>query len=119
VVRHPETELIDYARDNHPGIAKMWADGTYRGLREHAAGQGIDLTIRTKGLGVAGFTPVPKQWKAGRSIGWTSRSRRLVLDYETNPRSSKSRVYWTMNRIMLRRLTIYRIGADDRITAPT
>jgi hypothetical protein len=47
----------------------------------------------------------------------------LVLDYETNPRSSKSQVYWTMNGIMLRTLTgaspitTYRIGADDRITA--
>jgi hypothetical protein len=48
-----------------------------------------------------------------------------VLDYETNPRSSKSQVYWTMNGIMLRRLTgtspitTYDIGADDRIAAPT
>jgi len=52
-----------------------------------------------------------------------SRSRPLVLDYEPNPRSSKSQVYWTMNGIMLRRLTgaspitTYRIGTDDRITA--
>jgi len=53
-------------------------------------GQGIDLTITTKGLGVDGFTPIPQRWKAERSIGWTSRSRSLVLDYETNPSSSRS-----------------------------
>jgi hypothetical protein len=47
-----------------------------------------------------------------------------VLDYETNPRSSQSPVYWAMNESMLRRLTgtspitTYRIDADDRITAP-
>jgi len=123
--RHPGTALIDYARAHHPAISKMWADGTYGGLREHAAGQGIDLTITTKGLGVAGFAPIPQRWKAERSIGWTSRSRRLVLDYETNPRSSESQAYWVMNGIMLRRLTgacpvtTYRIGTDDRITVPT
>jgi len=123
--RHPGTELIDYARQNHPTISKMWADGTYGGLREHAASQGIDLTITTKGLGVGGFTPIPQRWKAERSIGWTSRSRRLVLDYETNPRSAESQVHWMMNGILLRRLTgtspitTYRIGTDDRITVPT
>ncbi len=53
----------------------------------------FDLTITTKGLGVAGFTPIPQRWKDERRIGWTSRSRRLVLDYETNPRSAKSQVY--------------------------
>jgi hypothetical protein len=46
-----------------------------------------------------------------------------VLDYEPNPRSSKSQVYRMLNGIMLRRLTgacpitTHRIGADDRTTA--
>jgi hypothetical protein len=54
-----------------------------------------------------------------------ARNVQAAADYETNPRSSTSLVYWTMNGSILRRLTeaspitTFRIGADDRITAPT
>ena len=121
----PGRDLIDHLAARHPTVAKAWADGAYTGVRDHAATRGIDLEITTKGLGVTGFQPLPQRWKAERTLGWLGRSRRLARDYETRPRSEESQVYWTMNGIMLRRLTssspitTYRIRTDDAIAAPT
>jgi hypothetical protein len=58
-----------------------------------------------------------------RGVWLHRRKVHAAADYETDPRSSL--VYWKVNGIMLRRLTrtssitTYRIGADDRIAAPT
>lgn len=40
-----------------------------------------------------------------QSLGTLMLQRRLVRDYESNPASSESRVYWAITGVMARRLT--------------
>jgi transposase len=47
---------------------------------------------------------VPKRWIVERTIGWISRNRRLVRDFERHSRIAAAFVRMAMIRIMLRRL---------------
>ncbi len=102
---HTGRHLIDHLHEHQPDVVKAWADGNYRRLEPHATARGIDLEITTKGLGTPGFKPLWQRWKTERTLGWLDRSRRLARDYETTTRSSESQIHWTMNGLMLRKLT--------------
>ena len=60
-------------------------------------------------LGVKGFTVLPKPhrrtgWIVERTFGWFSFHRRLSKDYEVKLTHSESFIYWTMIRIMSRKI---------------
>lgn len=55
-------------------------------------------------LGVKGFTVLPKRWIVERTFGWFSFHRRLSKDYEVKLTHSEAFIYWTMIRIMSRRI---------------
>jgi transposase len=97
--------LVDVVKENHPTVVKAWADQAYVSLPAYAHEKGMDVEVTTKATGVSAFTPVRQRWKAERTFGWFSRSRRLSQDYETLTSSSESQIRWTMTGIMLRRLT--------------
>lgn len=48
--------------------------------------------------GQTGFRPLPKRWIIERTLAWISAHRRLARDYERDPASSATFVYWTMIR---------------------
>ena len=122
--RHGGMVLLDDVHDEHPSVTKVWADGSYGGLRARGVCLDIDLEITTHGLGTGVFTPLPQRWKAERTFGWLGRSRRLSRDVETSTRSSESQIYWTMNGIMIRRatgaspITTYQIGPEQGKPSP-
>ncbi|WP_220446716.1 transposase [Nonomuraea deserti] len=68
-------------------------------------GAGIDVQIVERDPAEAGFVPQPKRWVVEQTYGTMSLHRRLVRDYEHDPGSSESRVYWAMTDAMTRRLT--------------
>jgi transposase len=70
-----------------------------------AATHGIDVKIVERNPAEVGFLPQPKRWVVERTYGTMSLHRRLVRDYEHDPASSESRVYWAMIDVMTRRLT--------------
>ena len=50
------------------------------------------------------FVVLPKRWIVERTLGWISRNRRLMRDYERHTRKAAAFVRLAMIRIMLRRL---------------
>ncbi|MGP4105304.1 IS5/IS1182 family transposase, partial [Nonomuraea sp. KM90] len=71
----------------------------------HGATHGIDVQIVERNPAGAGFVPQPMRWVVEQTYGTMSLHRRLVRDYEHDPASSESRVYWAMTDVMTRRLT--------------
>lgn len=64
----------------------------------------LSLVVVCQVLGVKGFTVVPKRWIVERTFGWFSFHRRLSKDYEVKLPHAESFIYWTMIRIMSRRI---------------
>lgn len=55
-------------------------------------------------LGVKGFEVVPKRWIVERTFGWWAFHRRLAKDYEVNESHAEAVIYWTMIRLMSRKI---------------
>jgi len=55
-------------------------------------------------LGVKGFQVVPKRWIVERTFGWWAFHRRLAKDYEVKESHAEAVIYWTMIRLMSRKI---------------
>ena len=55
-------------------------------------------------LGLKGFLVVPKRWIVERTFGWWAFHRRLAKDYEVKESHAEAVIYWTMIRMMSRRI---------------
>lgn len=51
-----------------------------------------------------GFQVIKKRWIVERTFAWMSFSRRLVKDYEHNPKSTEAHIKIVMIKLMLKRL---------------
>lgn len=65
---------------------------------------GLVVEVVCQVLGVKGFQVVPKRWIVERTFGWFSFHRRLSKDYELKPAHAEAFIYWTMIRLMARKL---------------
>jgi putative transposase len=99
--------LLDKAKGLFPRLQRIWADGGYAGklIGWVQATCGWVLEIIKRNDVVKGFKLLPRRWVVERTFGWMGRYRRLSKDYERLPESSEAMVYWTMTRLMVRRLT--------------
>jgi putative transposase len=98
--------LLDKAKGFFPRLRRIWADGGYAGklIGWVQATCGWVLEIIKRNDVVKGFKLLPRRWVVERTFGWMGRYRRLSKDYERLPESSEAMVYWTMTRLMVRRL---------------
>ena len=55
-------------------------------------------------LGVKGFQVLPKRWIVERTFGWWAFHRRLARDYEVKESHAEAVIYWTMIRLMCRKI---------------
>lgn len=55
-------------------------------------------------LGVKGFQILPKRWIVERTFGWWAFDRRLAKDYEVKESHTEAVIYWTMIRMMSRKI---------------
>jgi putative transposase len=55
-------------------------------------------------LCVKGFQVVPKRWIVERTFGWWAFYRRLAKDYEVKESHAEAVIYWTMIRLMSRKI---------------
>lgn len=87
-------------------LAKLWADGGYRGDRvtKMATALHAELEIVLKEQDQKGFQVLPKRWVVERTFAWLTRFRRLARDYERTPASSEAFIFIAMTRLYLRRL---------------
>ena len=51
-----------------------------------------------------GFQVVPKRWIVERTFGWLAFHRRLSKDYEVKEAHAEAFIYWTMIRLMSRKI---------------
>jgi transposase len=99
-------EVVEQVAAQHPNVKTAWVDSGYKqGVIDEGARHGIDVQVVTKDPQQRGFKPQRKRWAVERTFGWLMMHRRLVRDYETNPRRSRAMIHWAMIDNMSRRLT--------------
>ena len=52
-----------------------------------------------------GFKVIPRRWVVERSIGWLTRYRRLVRDYERRIDVSEAMIFLAMGNLLVRRIS--------------
>ena len=98
--------VVEQVAHRHPQVTVAWADSGYKqSVIDTGAAYGIDVQVVTKDPQQRGFVPQRKRWAVERTFGWLMLHRRLVRDYETNPRRSRAMIHWAMIDNMCRRLT--------------
>jgi transposase len=98
--------VVAQVAQHHPQVEVAWADSGYKqSVIDSGAAYGIDVQVVTKDPQQRGFVPQRKRWAVERTFGWLMLHRRLVRDYETNPRRSRAMIHWAMIDNMSRRLT--------------
>lgn len=99
-------KLLDKVARAAPSVTKTWVDqGFKNSVVEHGAKLGIDVEIVQRNPSDVGFVVQPTRWRVEQTFGILMYFRRLVRDYESNPRTSESRVLWSITAVMGRRLT--------------
>jgi transposase len=100
--------LLASLAERFPLLAKLCADGAYRGPQFHAAlakvRPQLKTAIITRGEQIKGFVVLPKRWIVERTIAWLNRCRRLAKDYENLTRHAVAFVHLASIRLMLRKL---------------
>jgi len=98
--------VVNQVARQYPTVAVAWVDSGYKqSVIDVGAQNGIDVRVVTKDPQQRGFKPQRKRWAVERTFGWLMMHRRLVRDYETNPRRSRAMIHWAMIDNMSRRLT--------------
>jgi len=102
----PEQERIQAKPELRTRLAKIFADGGYRGELVDWVQKNLNvvLEIVLKLGDQKGFQVLPKRWVIERTFAWITRNRRLARDYERLAESSEAFIYVAMIRLGLRHL---------------
>ncbi len=97
--------MLDALHSKWPWIKQLFADSAYdrRQLMDNAAF--LDFTLDIVKRTEAAFVVLPRRWVVERTLGWMTRHRRLVRDYEARVDASETMIDVAMSRLMLRRIT--------------
>jgi transposase len=87
--------LLRLYRTCYPELQLMWGDGHYGAElgAEVETQYNLKLESIKKAAGQRGFVPLPRRWVVERTFGWFMRCRRLVRDYERDPKYSEAWIY--------------------------
>lgn len=100
------TALLSRVAAENSSVSKAFVDAGFKDqVSIHGAILGIDVEVVSRLDGESGFRPLPKRWVVEQTQGTLILHRRLVRDYEKNPESTASRVYWAATANLARRLT--------------
>jgi putative transposase len=106
---NPEAQMIlDAIRKRWPWLKHLFADGASdRGkLMDKAAFRDFTLEIVRRLDTEPGFKVLPRRWVVERTLGWMTRFRRLVRDYERRVNVSEAMIYVALGSVLLRRLHV-------------
>jgi transposase len=97
--------VVDALRKRWPWVKHLFADGAYdrRQLLDSAAF--LDFVVEIVRRTDHDFKVLPKRWVVERTLGWLTRYRRLVRDYEARLDVSEAMIYAAMGSLLVRRLT--------------
>ena len=103
---HIGTALLTRVAAENPVVSKAFVDAGFKDqVAIHGATLGVDVEVVSRLDGESGFRPLPKRWVVEQTQGTLILHRRLVRDYEHDPDTTASRVYWAASANMARRLT--------------
>lgn len=89
-----------------PTIQHVFADGGNTGKLIVWAAEIFRWVVEVVKRSNAGkFVILPKRWIVQRTFAWLALSRRLVRDYEGNPKQAGAMIKLSMIHLMLKRLT--------------
>jgi putative transposase len=99
--------ILDAIRKRWPWMKRLFADGAYdrRTLLDKAAFLDFVVEVVRRTDTDPGFKVIPRRWVVERSIGWLTRYRRLVRDYEQRLDVSEAMIFLAMGNLLLRRIT--------------
>ena len=98
--------LLALVRERFSTIEMVWADGGYAGRLLIWAHKCLRLTVTVvkRGADAQGFVVLPRRWVVERTLGWLTRNRRLVRDYERLSTTHEAMTLIAMTKLMSRRL---------------
>jgi transposase len=98
--------LLSVLRERFSTIQMVWADGGYAGRLLPWARKCLRLTVTVvkRSDDTKGFVVLPRRWVVERTLGWLTRNRRLVRDYERLATTHEAMTLIAMTRLMSRRL---------------
>lgn len=90
-----------------PWLKHLFADGAYdRGkLMDKAAFLDFVIEVVRRIDTEPGFKVLPRRWVVERTLGWMTRWRRLVRDYEQRLDVSEAMIHVAMGSLLLRRIS--------------
>ena len=99
--------ILDAIRKRWPWMERLFADGAYdrRALLDKAAFLDFVVEVVRRTDTDPGFKVIPRRWVVERSIGWLTRYRRLVRDYEQRLDVSEAMIFLAMGNLLLRRIS--------------
>lgn len=97
--------ILDSIRKRWPWVKHLFADGAYDRLKlmDKAAFLDFAVEIIRRCDHAHGFQVLPRRWVVERTLGWMTRWRRLVRDYEQRLDVSEAMVFIAMGGMLLRR----------------
>ncbi len=97
--------ILDGIRKRWPWVKHLFADGAYDRLQlmDKAAYLEFVIEVIRRSDKQVGFEVLPRRWVVERTIGWMTRWRRLVRDYETRIDVSEAMILVAMGGNLLRR----------------
>jgi transposase len=104
--REAAFRLLCLVRQRFSSIALAWADGGYAGRLITWAAKTLRLTVTIvkRSDDAKGFSVLPRRWVVERTLGWLTRNRRLVRDYERRADTHEAITTIAMIILMSRRL---------------
>lgn len=100
--------LLAALGERFPLLAKLFADGAYRGPQFRQALTQVRAHLKTEIITRCdqqkGFVALPKRWLVERTLAWLNRCRRLAKDFENRIRYAAAFVFLASIRLMVRKL---------------
>ena len=98
-----------------PGLAKIIADGCYRGKHlfdtiKTTLGCESEVVLRLDEC-PSKFQVVPKRWIVERSFAWLENFRRLVIDYEFHAETAVAMIQLAFCFLMLNKIFQYNLNS--------
>ena len=99
--------FLDAIRKRWPWVKHLFADGAYdrTQLMDKAAFLDFVVEVVRRLDSEPGFKVLPRRWVVERTLGWLTRFRRLVRDYEQRIDVSEAMIYAAMGSLLIRRLS--------------
>lgn len=87
-------------------LKKVWGDMGYAGKEVKEASRFLGIDFEAVSRNQKKFQITRKRWIVERTFAWLGKFRRLSKDYEQCVFSSRSWMFLSMSRILIRRLAI-------------